>query len=402
MTLFGDRKFAMVVLWLLLMMAATVTSAKPVTVYAVRIIMNSGDISESCRIDNAIVSDFLQRLQRLPGLAVEAKLFQASASGDNWAKFSNIQSYWNEINGQITADDVLFVYFTGHGGIKNNQTFLKLVDCDKNISDWYQLFSYSQARLCLIISDCCSRNQQVAQQGAEVRGKGASEDSDDYMLEKLFRYTHGTVRLVSSQEGEYSFGHSRIGGFFTRATFDYAYQRLKREQEYLWTWQNYFTIAQDETQLIFSQIFPNGFCNIRGSQKKQTPRCDVCDTRTAVIPAPGIDGCLNINFQQDQHRFDNYWRRLNRLYRITGAKVSLTSLNANACIGEKIRTLWHDIARLSHCLGIEQLEQEYQLKGVVQLGLNGKHFEQLSKIADWSVINARILDLEKVIGVQCP
>ena len=159
------------------------------------------------------------------------------------------------------SDDVIFVYFTGHGNRENNRwddgTYLKLPGTDKifrnDLVDAMKSSGAWNCRLKILITDSCSGP------GANTALLGTSSTSIDgegpaAVRRQLFVEHEGFLHIASASPGEVAFVNSKEGGFFTMGLIQAI--NSQNAAEGFVGWHEVFTDASEHVKKLVDEITP--------------------------------------------------------------------------------------------------------------------------------------------------
>jgi len=203
----------------ILLMSNMLFAEKMITMKAVLIICDdyvsaeNNAISDGVKRDKAIVEKFLDRLK-------ERKIVKVEKTVLSGKKASSVSVKKTLTSLKTGKDDILLVYFSGHGGMENNKTFLFFAD-EESISrdDLEGMVNKKGARFSMIISDACSSSiDTVMAPKALGKGfkKGVKDDIYDPVFKELFYSYTGLLHVTAAKEGQYATGTDN-GGLFTIA-----------------------------------------------------------------------------------------------------------------------------------------------------------------------------------------
>ena len=229
--------------------ALCVATADAQTVHALLVIMDDDPtIGNNVEVDRKRVKQLLASVQ---GGICEVKITNLLSSEDTATRDKVLQ--WVQ-NVSIATDDVLFIYYAGHGGMnRNQQTFLategkwlfrsELVDAIKQVKSH---------RLTILITDCCSSLVQT-----DIEPKLQSSRSmtrlTERVLRNLFLEHKGFLHVTGATEGQYGWSNARTGGWFTRSFIEALDSNPDGNQDSFLTWKEIFEKARENTEKTFNQ-----------------------------------------------------------------------------------------------------------------------------------------------------
>jgi len=122
-----------------------------------------------------------------------------------------------EINNlRVSPNDIVVYYYSGHGYNQNKNRWPTINLSDKNywLSDILALLNSKteNAKLVLCIADCCNKVYERA-----LAPTATFNPVSNNNMRELFTGFDGkrTIIISSSKQGEYSYGNSQYGGFFS-------------------------------------------------------------------------------------------------------------------------------------------------------------------------------------------
>lgn len=238
----------------LLSLSAAAAPAKPpvTTLRALLIIADDYEdpednaIAQSIRVDLANVTNLLSLLERRQLVRVET----TQVRGRNVTS-KNVLSALKAM--PTGPDDVVFVYFTGHGGMDKGESFLAMATGDA--LDRKKLLSAldaKPARLRMMIADACTNEvSEPVRTRSFKRTKGAKPDEgrfDEIYRHLLYGY-QGNLYATASTEGEYAWSDDRTGGVFTK-----FFIRDGLLMDPAASWDTVFETARWKTMQAFSRM----------------------------------------------------------------------------------------------------------------------------------------------------
>lgn len=195
----------------------------------------AANISDSVKADLAILEKFIAKLSENTGVKVSKQIYTANDFDEE------IKNSLSSI--QISSDDTVFFYFSGHGyrtpGKGNNQwpnLFLTPLKKGLDFKEIINILQKNEPRLLIALCDCCNNIIPDAYappliESQIYRGVKLANLKKRYI--KLFLETKGTLIISSAMPGEYSWG-SNIGGIYTNAFFNSLYKEIKNHTPTDW------------------------------------------------------------------------------------------------------------------------------------------------------------------------
>lgn len=250
------------------------------------------NISDSTNMDYGLVSKFLDTLQKQNVIPVEKTVLRGGT-----ASYKNITTLLKNI--KVTANDVLFFYFSGHGGMENKKTFI--LTCEGAFLYRTELEAFVKSkpvRLALVFTDACSSSiESVGGRGSFNKDSKERENAFIEIYKNLFYNYKGLLYMTAATEGEYAWG-GKDGGSFTKSLF---HEVLLQDPQL--SWEDNFKEAKKRTQSKFNYLINMGFLRPedlkdleRKGIKSQTPKVYSMPT---LIETVAIDNQMIQNQQND-------------------------------------------------------------------------------------------------------
>ncbi|OHD57612.1 MAG: hypothetical protein A2Y33_06140 [Spirochaetes bacterium GWF1_51_8] len=218
---------------------------------------NLNGIAEDVRLDLGHVQSFLNGLQKGKVIDVEITILK----GKN-ATYANMDKLLKNV--ETEKDDVILFYFSGHGGMEKDKTFLFTADSKKFWRDDVEKYLKSKsAKLKIAVSDACSSSIGGMDSRGWFEDDGELEEKQNAYIEiykNLFLNYEGLLYVTSASPGEYAWGFGS-GGSFTVSFFN---EVLYNDPKF--TWEETIADAQQLTQEKFTYMVNMG--NFPDSMKK--------------------------------------------------------------------------------------------------------------------------------------
>lgn len=205
----------------------------------------NNSIAQQVRVDLGTVSQMLDILQKRNIANVEKTVLQ----GTN-AKMTNILETLNNI--KTGKDDIIFYYFSGHGLMKNDKTYMLTAD-EKDLArdQVVSIIGSKNARLKMLISDCCSNSVDDIPVAKSINRSAQKIEAGEFdpIYKDLFLGYEGTMHLNAATEGEKAYTDLIHGGFFTYHLFK---EGLIKKPTNNWT--EIFNNARIKTSQMFMSV----------------------------------------------------------------------------------------------------------------------------------------------------
>jgi hypothetical protein len=202
-------------------------------------------IAQSLRVDLGTMSQMLDILENRKIAKVEKTVLQGTK-----ATMANIVDVLTSL--KCGNDDVILYYFSGHGLMEKGKTFMLTAD-EKNLGreEVATLINSKNARLNMLISDCCSNSIDGLAATRSISRSGQKIEAGEYdkIYKDLFLGYEGTMHLSAASEGEFAYSNNDYGGFFT-------YHLIKEGliKKPVDNWAKIFTDAKDKTSQMFMRM----------------------------------------------------------------------------------------------------------------------------------------------------
>lgn len=261
-----------------------VPSADAQTVHALLIIMDADpSIGPATKVDQYKVDRMLTSVSRVYPVKKTVYLSSRNATRGR-AVLDWIQSV------QPALDDVVFVYYAGHGGMESNtyrETYLNLTDGELYRYKLADAMERVNCRLKMLITDACSN----APRPLIVASSYAVETVSKSHIKNLFGQHKGFLHLSAASEGQYSWSHLELGSFFSIALMELISDISDADRDGFVAWQEVFELTRDVTEELFKQHYPHFPQSmqedmLRRGIKSQTPKAYSLPQRMKVRP-PG-------------------------------------------------------------------------------------------------------------------
>lgn len=187
-------------------------------------------------------------------------------------------------------DDVVMVYYSGHGFIDDqNRHFLSFEEGDTiSRTGIISRLQEINCRLRILITDCCSNLVSLPTPiTGSPRSIGERQDKEYYR--DLFINHKGFLDVTAASEGEYAWGNSTLGGYFTSSLFS----SFKGDGSSFRTWNDVISDAKDgvarnfqETQFSTTDIRRLQSKGIKGQNPKTYSFPKAIKTENVMVSTP--------------------------------------------------------------------------------------------------------------------
>jgi len=191
-------------------------TASAQTTYCLILLMDSDvNISASVIKDAETVQKALEVLQS-EGIS-ELKM-TTMRSSEKKVKTSDMIEWIGNLD--PSEDDVVMIYYSGHGFIdEQNRHYLSFEEGDTiPRSDIISRLNELDCRLRILITDSCS-NLVSLPTPVTSSPRSIGEKQDRKYYKDLFIDHRGLLDVTAASEGEYAWGNSTLGGYFTSSLF---------------------------------------------------------------------------------------------------------------------------------------------------------------------------------------
>ncbi len=233
-------------------------------------------IAQSVRFDLATMTRLLDILEKRNIVNVERTLLQGRK-----ATLKNINATLNALN--AGPNDVVWFYFSGHGGMENGKTFLSTSD-EKDLprSTLQNILNAKPARLKILMTDACSNdvNGGAVSRSLSRNASPAQEGRFDAVYRDLFSRYAGMLHMSGSTEGEYAWSDDDMGGHFT-----HYFIRENLIKNPINSWVKMFDDARQKTMRMFN-------LGLSASQRSELAREGIRSQTPRTYAVPQLKGTL--------------------------------------------------------------------------------------------------------------
>ena len=235
---------------------ATTPAAANTKIYFI-VVANTDDP----RIGSSVVKDVTNFYSQIKDVSVflNLPLVYTEIKGSKFGK-AGVETALNNL--KPGANDIVIFYYSGHGYSNETNTsqaypqfdlrqsrFDDITVATLNASDVYNKIKAKNARLNVIITDCCNSNLGLM----KPEGKNFAQTAKSLLTwEKSFCYdlfmkSRGSILATAAKKGQYAYGNTDLGGYFTSNIITAMEKYLSKFQTASPTWQQIIAEAQSAT-----------------------------------------------------------------------------------------------------------------------------------------------------------
>ena len=254
----------LVVLTVLLGFAVVFTlAAEAQTIYALLVIMDGDPVNyQQYEKSSKLILNLLQAVQNKRVCDVNITSFNSgSNNAQEWPTRARILKWVREV--RPGRNDAIFIYYVGHGArdiladdnvfggtffdLTGEYLFRKeLVNTLRSSSAW-------QCRLKMLITDTCSTDTSIQTPTQFLATSPATGYPKERVYRQLFVEHKGFLHITSATEGEYSWGDSTNGGWFTNGLVRSINSHADALSYKFVDWNEVLTDAQTEVNEFIEQ-----------------------------------------------------------------------------------------------------------------------------------------------------
>ena len=246
---FTKIQLTLLTLFLLGVSILIVYPAEAQTVHALLVIMDAdSSIGPAMKVDQYKVERMLTSVSRV--YPVKKTVYLSSR---NATQGRAVLDWIRRV--QPSRDDVVLVYYAGHGGMESNsyrETYLNLTDRRLFRYELAEAMEKVNCRLKMLITDACSNAPRLP----IVTSSYAVETVSKGHIKNLFGQHEGFLHLNAASEGQYSWSHLELGSFFTIALMELISDISDSDRDGFVAWQEVFELTKGVTEELFERVYP--------------------------------------------------------------------------------------------------------------------------------------------------
>ncbi|OSZ79767.1 hypothetical protein CAP36_00435 [Chitinophagaceae bacterium IBVUCB2] len=217
--------------------------------------------TEDARIGTSVVKDVNNLYSQIKDVATFLKLplRYTEVKGSKFGKAS-VETALNNL--KPGSNDIVIFYYSGHGYSNEDNPaqpypqfdlrqsrFDDIKVATLNASDVFNRIKAKNARLNLIITDCCNSNLGLL----KPEGKNFAQTAkslltwDQSYCYNLFMKSKGSILATAAKKGQYAYGNTDLGGYFTSNLVTSLEKYLSKFQTTSPTWEEIIAEAQAST-----------------------------------------------------------------------------------------------------------------------------------------------------------
>ncbi|HNA92633.1 MAG TPA: caspase family protein [Chitinophagaceae bacterium] len=217
--------------------------------------------TEDARIGASVKKDVTNLYSEIKDVSTFLKLplNYVEISGSNFGKEKVEAAISNLKPG---TNDIVIFYYSGHGYSNDQNASLKYPQFDLrqsrfddiyvatlNVQDVYNKIKAKNARLNIVLADCC--NSSLGTLKPEGKSFALTTKSllswDRNFCNELFMNSSGSVLATAAKKGQYAYGNTDVGGYFTSNFVTAIEKYLSKFQSTAPTWDKIIAEAQTTT-----------------------------------------------------------------------------------------------------------------------------------------------------------
>ena len=213
------------------------------------------------RIGTSVQKDVVNLSSQIKDVAVFLKLTldYVEVSGANFGKKGVEAALANLKPG---PDDIVIFYYSGHGySLEQNTSqqypqfdlrqsrFDDITVATLNVADVYNTIKTKSARFNLVLADCCNSNLGLLKPEGKnfaLTAKSLLTWDKNYCY-NLFLKSKGSILATAAKKGEFAYGNTDVGGYFTSNFVTALEKYLSKFQNTTPNWEEIIAEAQSTT-----------------------------------------------------------------------------------------------------------------------------------------------------------
>lgn len=213
------------------------------------------------RIGYSVQKDLVNLSSQIKDVSVFLKipLSYVEVSGANFNK-KNVENAINNL--KPGPNDIVIFYYSGHGySIEQNTTqqypqfdlresrFDDILVATLNASDVMDKIKAKNARLNLVLSDCCNSSLGMLKPEGKTFALTAKSllSWDKTYCYNLFMNSKGSIIATAAKKGQFAYGNTDVGGYFTSNFVTAMEKYLSKFQTSTPTWEQIINETQETT-----------------------------------------------------------------------------------------------------------------------------------------------------------
>ena len=234
----------------------TTTTVTPAKLHFI-LVANTNDprIGYSVQKDVINISSQVKDVATFLGLPLD----MVEVSGANFGK-ANLETALNNL--KPGSNDIVIFYYSGHGYSNDRNAneqypqfdlrqsrFDDILVATINASEVFDKIKVKNARLNLVITDCCNSSLGLLKPEGKnfaLTTKSLVSWEKSYCYD-LFMKSRGTVIATAARKGQYAYGNTDVGGYFTSNLITAMEKYLSKFQTSTPNWQEIIAEAQTTT-----------------------------------------------------------------------------------------------------------------------------------------------------------
>lgn len=244
-------KLTMIMLLLFVFGLVSIHSANAGSVHALVVIMDDDErVGEAMKVNHRHLIRLLNKVDE--SYTVDRTDYLSSKGR---TRPNNILNWVKSVNPR--PDDVVLIYYGGHGGMDatSKRTYLYLTDGNlyrDNLEA--EMKKHLSCRLKILITDACSSVPVTAAERLKPQNYRTDSVGKSHIRD-LFGEHKGFLHLTAATEGEFAWCNDSIGGVFTSRLMEYISEDSDTDKDGNIEWSEVFALAKMSTQERFTQMY---------------------------------------------------------------------------------------------------------------------------------------------------